>query len=97
MIGETITCHNDGCEEKFAKRTHNQIYHDEECTRLATNANIMRKYYARRAQRLGLARFCACGTKLSRYNPEDKCNACTLTQSVQRNNSVQTMLTTVIA
>lgn len=93
MIGEVIVCENKGCEIKFSKKTHNQRYHDDECCRLATNAKIMEKYYQRRAQRLGIARFCtACDTKLSRYNSADKCNACTLENEVTRNQSVANAL-----
>lgn len=93
MIGETIQCENTGCDIAFIKKTHNQRYHDDECCRLATNAKIMEKYYARRAQRLGLARYCSCGTKLSRYNSDATCNACALKQDELRNQSVFSMLT----
>lgn len=93
MIGEIIVCENKGCEIEFAKKTHNQRYHDDECCRLATNAKIMEKYYQRRAQRLGIARYCAkCETKLSRYNAADKCNACMLESESNRNHSVASAL-----
>lgn len=93
MIGEVIKCQNTGCEEEFVKRTHNQRYHDDECCRLATNAKIMEKYYARRAQRLGIARFCgSCGTKLSRYNSDDICNSCTIRNREQIHRSVTNVL-----
>jgi hypothetical protein len=95
MIGEQIQCENKGCEVVFTKKTHNQRYHDDECCRLATNAKIMEKYYAKRAQKLGLARYCECGAKLSRYNSNDKCNACQLNSEVEKNNSVQSMLASV--
>lgn len=99
MIGEVIKCHNDGCEEVFTKKTHNQIYHDAECMRLATNAKIMNKYYAKRARVLGLARYCTqCDTKLSRYNSETICNSCSLTRETNKNQSVLNMISdTVIA
>lgn len=95
MIGDTIQCENEGCEVLFTKRTHNQRYHDDECCRLATNAKIMQKYYARRAQKLGLARYCECGQKLSRYNSDTICNACQLARDVEKNQSVQSMLLSV--
>lgn len=97
MIGEVIQCQNAGCEVYFAKKTHNQRYHDDECCRLATNAKIMEKYYARRAQRLGITRYCdKCEkTKLSRYNNNTTCNSCLLKSEVQRTNSVAAMLSTV--
>lgn len=93
MIGEQIECENAGCEVTFTKKTHNQRYHDDECCRLATNAKIMQKYYAKRAQRLGLVRHCeACGSKLSRYNSDSTCNACTLKHIDERNNTVFDMV-----
>lgn len=97
MIGEAIQCQNAGCEVVFVKKTHNQRYHDDECCRLATNAKIMEKYYARRAQRLGITRFCdRCGvTKLSRYNNATTCNSCLLQSQVSRTNSVAAMLSVV--
>lgn len=96
MIGETIKCENKGCEVEFVKKTHNQRYHDDECCRLATNAKIMEKYYARRAQKLGLARACTeCGTKLSRYNPDTVCNSCSLNREIQKRDSVLEMLFSV--
>lgn len=96
MIGEVIQCQNAGCDISFAKKTHNQRYHDDECCRLATNAKIMEKYYARRAQRLGITRLCdKCETKLSRYNNSPTCNSCLLKSEVNRTNSVAAMLSTV--
>lgn len=96
MIGEVIQCQNAGCDIMFAKKTHNQRYHDDECCRLATNAKIMEKYYTRRAQRLGLARHCdVCGTKLSRYNSDKTCSPCTQEKEVEKNKSVADMLMSV--
>lgn len=72
-------CAREGCEEViYDRRAHNQIYHDSECTRIATNQRIMQKYYERRARKMGLARYCIeCKvTRLSRYNEESKCSAC---------------------
>ena len=93
MIGEVITCEREGCETDFAKRTHNQIYHDAECTRLATNVKITKKYHDKRAIKLGYARYCSsCEAKLSRYNPDTVCGPCTLKKETQRNNSVSDML-----
>jgi len=96
MIGQTIQCERAGCEVVFIKKTHNQRYHDDECCRLATNAKIMEKYYKNRAQRLGIPRFCtSCGTKLSRYNSADNCNACTIDTQVTRNSALAQMLSTI--
>ena len=96
MIGETIICENDGCEIEFVKRTHNQRYHDDECCRLATNAKIMKKYYEKRAQKLGLKRNCRqCDSVLSRYNSSNICNPCSLQNEVNKNQSVMNMLSSV--
>lgn len=94
MIGEHVQCDREGCEEWFDKKTHNQRYHDDECCRLATNARIMRKYYARRDQRQGKARYCSdCKvTKLSRYNNNDICSACQMKNKEEINKSVSDML-----
>jgi hypothetical protein len=95
MIGETITCENKGCDVVFTKKTHNQRYHDAECTRLATNMKIMEKYQ-RRAQKLGIERECtSCNNPLSRYNSGTVCNSCSLKHEVERNQSVLSMLTNV--
>jgi hypothetical protein len=67
-----------GCELEFTPATHNQKYHDEECCRLATNEQIMARYYKNKARRGGQFRPCHdCGLKLSRYNETDVCQACT--------------------
>lgn len=97
MIGKAISCENTGCDVVFTKKTHNQRYHDDECCRLATNAKIMEKYYARRAQRLGHARYCQiCTTaKLSRYNSDSVCGPCSLQREVDKNKSVLSMLNSV--
>lgn len=93
MIGEQIQCEYAHCDVVFTKKTHNQKYHNGECTRLATNAHIMKKYYDRRAQRLGLPRFCdSCQTKLSRYNSNSVCNSCQLQREVKKNESVLNMV-----
>lgn len=97
MIGDKIICQNAGCEEEFIKKTHNQKYHDDECCRLATNAKIMEKYYEKKSQRLGLARQCkSCESPLSRYNSSSTCNACSLRLEVEKNQSVTSMLMSVI-
>lgn len=97
MIGEQITCENIGCNIVFIKKTHNQRYHDDECCRLATNAKIMEKYYQRRAQKLGHARYCdKCASKLSKYNSDSTCNSCLRQSETNRNTSVADMLATVV-
>lgn len=89
-----VVCEREGCNETFVKRTHNQKYHDNECTRLATNVKIMEKYYERQDQRLGKLRICkVCNiTKLSRYNSMSVCAGCKSKQQEEINNSVWNML-----
>lgn len=87
-------CARSGCEEKFDKKTHNQKYCSDECCRLATNERIMEKYYAKRDQRQGKARYCnSCGeTKLSRYNDSMICSACKTKKEINANQSALSML-----
>lgn len=92
-----LICARDGCDEEYIQKTHNQKYHNDECCRLATNARIMQKYYARRDQRLGKTRICRdCNvTKLSRYNNSLVCSSCDLKREIETNNSVLSMLLAV--
>lgn len=94
-----VQCDRPGCDEWFIKNKHNQRYHNNECTRLATNVKIMEKYYERRAQRLGHTRMCRdCGTtKLSRYNDDQVCAACKTKNRAETNISVLEMLTRATA
>lgn len=76
MNMERRVCAWKECDIEFAPVTSNQIYHDEECQRLATNARIMERYYERKARRKGARRVCAydgCSTILSRYNDSRTC------------------------
>ena len=76
MIDERRVCSWEKCNEEFTPVTSNQIYHSEECQRLATNARIMKKYYERKAIRGGARRICeyeGCSTLLSRYNESKTC------------------------
>lgn len=94
---EEYSCDNKGCEKLFVKKTHNMRYCSDECCRLATNRRIMEKYYAKRDQRQGKARYCAeCATtKLSRYNDSQVCSSCKMNKEVSANNSVIDMLANV--
>lgn len=74
-MSETI-CRRKECGTLFTKRTHNMVFCSEECCRIETNAQIMRRYYKNKARKKGEARFCTCGTKLSRYNEKDICQGC---------------------
>lgn len=79
MNRDRRVCAWEKCNEEYTPVTSNQIYHSEECQRLATNARIMRKYYERKARRQGAVRICEeqnCNTVLSRYNDSKKCAGC---------------------
>lgn len=91
-----IQCANKECENIFEPATHNQKYCCAECCRVATNRRIMEKYYDKRDQRQGKARYCInCDSKLSRYNDNRVCSSCELKQSVTANRSVANMLLSV--
>lgn len=91
-----ITCARKDCDIQFTAATHNQKYCCAECCRVATNQRIMEKYYDRRDQRQGKARYCAqCDSKLSRYNDNKVCSSCELKQNVNANRSVADMLMSV--
>jgi len=93
MVGELVTCEQQDCSTMFVKTKHNMKYCSTECCRLETNRNIMKKYYEKRAVRLGLPRDCAqCGTRLSRYNTSSICGACELSAETTRNSSAANLL-----
>ena len=94
MSDNTFVCAREGCDEEAERKTHNQKYCSDECCRLATNQRIMEKYYAKRDQRQGKARYCnKCGTtKLSRYNDSLICGPCKVEKEIQANNSVIAMI-----
>lgn len=92
-----IKCARDGCEETFTKRKHNQIYHDDDCCKLATAVRLKEKYYQRKAQHSGETRYCTTceTTKLSRYNDSTICGSCQMSREVFANNSVVSMLSSI--
>lgn len=80
-------CAREDCGVPFVKKTHNQIYHDDECCRIATNERIMERYYEKKRKRGGEKRYCkgkACDTVLSRYNDGDLCSMCERGPRVER-------------
>lgn len=89
-----LICANDGCDNIFSAKTHNQKYCSDECCRLATNRRIMEKYYEKQAQRQGKTRHCkTCKkTKLSRYNDTQICSPCKKKRTSEANESVLNML-----
>lgn len=77
-----VECARPGCDVAFTKNKHNQKYCSPECCRIATNANIMKKYYETRDRKRGVARNCSvCGSRLSRYNPSSECQKCAVNAS----------------
>ena len=78
MADGWAVCAWEPCKKEFEKKTHNQKYDTDECCRVATNAQIMKRYYKNKARKSGAIRYCSndCGTKLSRYNEKDSCQAC---------------------
>lgn len=90
-------CANEGCENTYTPKTHNMKYCSAECCRVATNRRIMEKYYAKRDQRAGKARFCIkCkATRLSRYNDSQVCGSCRIASTSSANNAVVNMLAAV--
>jgi hypothetical protein len=89
-----IICARNGCDNEFAKKTHNQKYCTDECCRLATNERIMEKYYEKRDQRQGKTRYCkVCETtRLSRYNDSQVCSPCKTSKQIAANRTVADML-----
>lgn len=97
MSDDTFVCAREGCEVEAQRKTHNQKYCTDECCRLATNQRIMEKYYDKRDQRQGKARFCKIcqATRLSRYNDSQVCSSCASQREINANNSVIDMLSQV--
>src|SRR5689334_5587401 len=78
-VGDKAVYACDWDKQEFAKTTHNQKYHDNECCRLATSEKAMAKYYEKKSRRGGAKRVCAgpsCSTLLSRYNEDKLCAKC---------------------
>lgn len=90
-------CARSGCENQYEAKTHNQKYCGAECCRVATNERIMLKYYAKRDQKAGKARYCKkCKqTRLSRYNDSQVCGSCEAAMIAEANNAVARMLASV--
>ncbi len=76
-------CALEGCDQEFTPKTHNQKYHSDECCRVATNKQIMARYYKNKERRAGALRYCEkkCGTLLSRYNATEICQSCAVKES----------------
>lgn len=95
MSRERRVCAWEKCNEEYTPATSNQIYHSEECQRLATNARIMKKYYERKARRQGAVRVCIeqnCDTVLSRYNDSERCASCDAKHTKEASKSLLDLL-----
>lgn len=90
-------CARIGCEERFVKRTHNMIYHDSDCCRLATNERLKGQYHERQAQKRGEPRYCVvCGvTRLNRYNSGRVCGGCQAERAATAKSSLVGLLSNV--
>lgn len=74
-----MKCAYKPCKNKFEPKTHNQKYCSDECCRIATNLNIKKKYYDKKARLAGKERICknkGCKHKLTMYNESDICGSC---------------------
>jgi hypothetical protein len=74
-----MICSYDNCNNEFTPKTHNQKYCSDECCRIATNENIKKAYYEKKARLSGKKRVCKskdCESILSRYNDSNICEKC---------------------
>ncbi len=96
---DEFICAREGCDNKAVRRTHNQKFCTDECTRLATNERIMKNYYKEKARISGVKRYCtSCESLLSKYNPSEICSPCSVKKSNSLDNHVVNMVfnTTII-
>lgn len=85
---------DEGCQNVFVKRTHNQKYCCPECTRIQTNANVMQEYYDDKDRRSGTRRVCSeCKfTVLSATNPGSICGSCERSRDKRGTDRVENMM-----
>ena len=57
----------------------------------------MEKYYQKRARLRGEERLCGCGSQLSRYNPDDKCELCQIQERKDKKNTALEVIQSVIS
>ena len=73
-----VVCVREGCDNKFLKRVHNQIFCNPACCQIATNERILNRYYEKKKP-ISKNRVCkkrSCSTLLSVYNRESICETC---------------------
>lgn len=68
------------CDDAFEAKVSYQIYCSSECREEATKEKIAERYaQSRRAKMMNKKRFCtSCGQRLSAYNDDPICQACTV-------------------
>jgi hypothetical protein len=57
----------------------------------------MEKYYQKRARLRGEERLCDCGSQLSRYNPDDKCELCQIQERKNKKNIALEVMQNVVS
>ena len=90
-----MICAADSCKKSFKAKTHNQKYCSEECCRIATNANIKKKYYEKKARLAGKKRICKnknCNLELVMYNESDVCTSCVAKEKERERQDLLSML-----
>lgn len=84
---ELKICANEECGEIFEPQVHNAIYCSVDCRKIATNKNVLNRYYEKKERRSSKQRVCKnkhCSTVLSRYNDEDICELCKTNRLIDR-------------
>lgn len=81
------------CGTQFLSKKKNQKYCDNMCCRGATNKRIMQRYYENKARLAGMRRYCnLCNKILSRYNSNQVCGSCEISQKDHNENKIKEML-----
>jgi len=93
-----MICSNDGCNNEFEPKTHNQKYCSDECCRIATNEKLREAYYEKKARLAGKVRICktpGCKVELSMYNEGKICDKCKSSVKEKERLSLVEMITSV--
>lgn len=70
-------CSRPGCNNDFERLAHNMKYCSPECRQIVTQKKISDRYKRKSVQKNRQNAVCAkCKKKLSRYNQDDLCTAC---------------------
>jgi len=90
-----MICSNDGCNNEFEPKTHNQKYCSDECCKIATNIKIKEKYYYKKARLAGEKFVCAnkgCKQVLNRFTVDKICEGCKAKERERERKSLLEML-----